>query len=822
MLILKKRYCKVLHLFKTQILFVSVLLCISEISIAQNCPPNIDFENGNFNGWDCYKGRVAAVGGQNVITLSPSSPEGNIHTMLSSFPGDGLDPYGNFPVNCPNGTGHSIKLGNNQGEAQAEGISYTFTIPATANVYNLIYNYAVVFQDPNHQVYQQPRLEIEITNVSDNTVIDCSSFSFFPFGTPLPGFQLSPITESNTPIWYKDWTAVSINLNGNAGKVIRLSFKTSDCTFRRHFGYAYIDVNSECSGRFEGASFCPEDTTVNVIAPYGYQSYTWFNSNFTQILGTQQTLTLSPPPPTNTQVAVILVPYNGYGCLDTLYTSVTNDLEVVANAGIDKVSCNNSPVLIGSTSQLNVRYNWTPSAGLSNPNIANPIALPSVTTNYVLTAKSFGGGCIRTDTVEVKAVLVDNSIQLLGKSKFCIGNGDSAVLVVQIADSIQWYKDDVPILGANQTRYRVLESGIYHAILFGGFDCNLSTQKKQIEMSTIPISAFTVNIAKQCLLGNQFVFTNNSTNVLGAIEYKWILGDGNEASTKNLVYTYSKAGIYNVKMIASSNTICADTSNFTITVYQNPIANFSAPIVCINLPVKITNNTADTVGSAINYLWTFADGQTSTLRNPPTPIYSLPGKYDISLFVASVQCPLPGSLLKLKLSIDKPRDGIRYPVAYGVVSLPLDLQARPFGDSVLWTPSINLNIPTSFNPIFKGITDQEYTISIKTKSGCVTVDTQAVKLAKEIAVYVPSAFTPNGDEVNDNLKPIIFGIKKLVYFRIFNRWGQLMYETQTNKQGWDGSFKGVKQSTQTLVWMVEALAADGNIYKKNGTSILLR
>jgi hypothetical protein len=230
-----------------QIILVCILACTNSITKAQNCPPNIDFEFGNFNGWQCYTGGVAAIGGQNVISLSPSSPIDGRHTMMSSFPGDGVDQYGGFPVNCPNGSGHSIKLGNNTGGAEAEGISYQFTIPAGANEYTLIYNYAVVFQDPNHRIFEQPRMEIEITNLTDGDLISCSSFSFFPFGTPLPGFQQSTVAEGNAPVWFKDWTAVTINLNGNAGKTIKLLFKTSDCTFRRHFGYAYIDVNSECS-----------------------------------------------------------------------------------------------------------------------------------------------------------------------------------------------------------------------------------------------------------------------------------------------------------------------------------------------------------------------------------------------------------------------------------------------------------------------------------------------------------------------------------------------------------------------------------------------
>ena len=97
-----------------------------------------------------------------------------------------------------------------------------------------------------------------------------------------------------------------------------------------------------------------------------------------------------------------------------------------------------------------------------------------------------------------------------------------------------------------------------------------------------------------------------------------------------------------------------------------------------------------------------------------------------------------------------------------------------------------------------------------------------VKLVKSIEIFVPNAFTPNGDGNNDDLKPTFFGIKQLKYFRVYNRWGQLFYQTQTMKQGWDGTFKNVKQEMQTLVWVLEAIGVDGNTYLRRGTTILVR
>jgi gliding motility-associated-like protein len=810
--------------FLWQLLITSiVVLCPCYLSLhAQTCPANIDFENGTFDGWTCYTGYVSG-NGVNVISLTPSGgPVPERHTMYSSFPGDGVDYFGGFPINCPNGSGHSIRLGNSFGGGEAEGISYEFTIPANENYYTLIYNYAVVFQDPDHQEYQQPRLEIEVQNVSDNSLIYCSSFTFIPFGSILPGFYESPNPTGETPVWCKDWTAVSINLDGHAGKTIRLFFKSADCTFQRHFGYAYIDVNSECSGTFTGATYCPDDTLINIVAPYGYQSYTWFNNTFTQTLGNQQVLTLRPPPPAGTTLAVELLPYSGYGCPDTLYAKLVDSLTVKANAGSDISSCNNEPVPIGSPPRPGLVYKWQPALGLSNPDIANPHAAPDNTTTYVLTVNHDGGGCIDTDTVTVRAAAIDRSIELLGKSNYCTGRGDSSILRVHPTDSVQWFKDGNAITGATETDYRVTETGLYHALLFNFIGCSVSTDSQPILISSVPVPAVGTGLSAQCLVGNRFTFTNTSTNAIGVMQYKWIMGDGSVLSSKDISYTYSQAGVYEVKMIVNSSSVCVDSISAIVTVYQNAIADFSANPICINLPMQAVNKTVDTLSSPINYTWDFGNGQISTDRNPPVQVYTVPGNYQVSLSVNTNQCPTPLNVLKRLVVVDKPKPGVNYPVQYAVVNYPLELQARPFGESALWNPATSLNTQESYTPVFTGQFEQLYTIQIKTISGCVTVDTQIVKTVKEAAIYVPTAFTPNDDGLNDYLRPVLIGIKEVRYFRVFNRWGLLLYERKTELPGWDGKVAGTLQSSQVVVWMIEGLSVDNRIITQKGTSTLVR
>ena len=636
-------------------LFACLCACFCFLTAkTQECPPNIDFESGTFNGWTCYIGSTAAVNGENVITIYPSAPIMNRHTMYSYAANAGqVDQYGGFPVVCPNGSGYSIRLGNNLPGTEAEGVSYQFTIPANQDVYSLIYHYAVVFQDPNHKPEEQPRMEIEVVDVTDNKIISCSSFTFIPYGTLLPGFFLSSRPQGDTPVWCKDWSAVSVNLDGMAGKTIRFFFKTADCTFRRHFGYAYLDVNSECSDEFVGAKFCPDDTAINVTAPFGYQNYTWYNNSFTKELGSQQTVRFSPPPSVGTTIAVEVIPYNGYGCLDTLYARLVDTLSITANAGRDTVSCNHNAVLIGANSKPGTVYNWSPATTLNNPNIANPLAAPDVTTTYVLSTRHDGGGCRSKDTVVVKASTLNDSMQLIGKAIYCIDRGDSSILVVQPTDSIQWFKNGRAIQGADQAKYRVIETGSYYALLFNKDGCSLATTKKDI-------------------------------------------------------------------------------------------------------------------------------------------------------------------------LIDKAIPGARYPVQYAIIDLPLSLQARQFGETAVWRPVNNLDNPESYTPAFRGISDQLYTIEITTNTGCITVDTQLVKTVTHAEIYVPSAFTPNNDGLNDLLRPTLMGIKELRYFRIFNRWGRLLFEAKANGSGWDGKLKGSPLPTQVIVWIAEGIGVDGNIYMRKGTSTLLR
>jgi gliding motility-associated-like protein len=107
------------------------------------------------------------------------------------------------------------------------------------------------------------------------------------------------------------------------------------------------------------------------------------------------------------------------------------------------------------------------------------------------------------------------------------------------------------------------------------------------------------------------------------------------------------------------------------------------------------------------------------------------------------------------------------------------------------------------------------------KNGDIKFGSPAKVKFAAINIYVPPAFTPNGDGTNDVLKPILVGISSFHYFNVYNRWGNLIFTTQDPNYGWDGRFKGVPQPVETYLWIAEGVDMNGKkIVAKGMTSLV--
>lgn len=303
-------------------IYLSVFLCAGSITAVAQCPPNIGFEKGNFDNWQCLKGKIERSG---EIYLNPVSPDGENHRIIDAKISEKeKDVYGGFPVVCPNGSGYSVKLGMEQGGSDAHGLSYTFTVPQTSGDYSIIYNYAVVLENPTHNPHEQPLFGVKVFNVTDNKYEDCGSFQFIAAAN-LPGFKLASGSRPN--VYYKDWAPITLKLPGFEGKTLRLEFTVNDCSLGGHFGYAYVDINENCTTPITGNVICNGISSLTLTAPYGFLEYKWMSEDFSTTLGNNNTLKLSPAPPPGTRLALEIVPYPNQGCLDTLFTTIASSDE---------------------------------------------------------------------------------------------------------------------------------------------------------------------------------------------------------------------------------------------------------------------------------------------------------------------------------------------------------------------------------------------------------------------------------------------------------------------------------------------------------------
>jgi gliding motility-associated-like protein len=547
-------------------LFFSVSITVA-CGQSASCPDNIDFEAGTLTNWECKTGRADDINGTNTITWQSTGINTLNHKLIPRTSA-GTDPFGGFSEASPNGSAYSVKLGNSFFQnVSAESMAYTFAIPDTAQVFSILFYYAVVFQDPEHSPHEQPRFRTSVFNVTDNVTIDCSNFDFTASAS-LPGFRVSTV---DTTVIYKDWTPVTLNLSRYAGKTIRLEFITSDCTFKGHFGYAYFDVNSSCSGAISGDVVCPGDTSATITAPHGFQTYTWYSDNtYSTILSTSQTLHLNPVPPAGTSMPVVVGPYAGFGCPDTIKSFIKIAVPPIANAGADANTCVGMAAQLGADAVTGYSYNWSPPQLVTSTLSATTLTIPNLTapTNFFLAVTDTKTGCKNYDTVLVTPVLLDTAMQLGGDTVFCMNKSANTYLqVLDAGATVQWYENGNLIGGATTfiLNPQPLLTTTYWAVLQKG-GCTNSTRRITVTKLPLPVAGFTADPAEQCMNG-PFRFINQTNEPPNTTtNYRWGVSDGRTAVTKDWQASFTAAGSYAVSLKAVTKEGCTDSTAKTIKV----------------------------------------------------------------------------------------------------------------------------------------------------------------------------------------------------------------------------------------------------------------
>lgn len=271
--------------------------------------------------------------------------------------------------------------------------------------------------------------------------------------------------------------------------------------------------------------------------------------------------------------------------------------------------------------------------------------------------------------------------------------------------------------------------------------------------------------------------------------------------------------------ITATTGICSRTDSITIFVNSAPIANAGIDtLTCFEKDVQLN------ASGGLNYTWSPA-----TYLNDPTvfnPIVIAPSA-SITYFLSVIDANGCNSLKDDSVFVL-----VTPPAVINVgndttiaTRQPLSLFTIDVNNSglssYLWSPSYGLNNSFIANPVAVLDRDITYYVSASNSIGCIAFDTIKIKVYFGPELYVPNAFTPNGDGINDILRVTSAGMKAFHYFRIYNRYGQLVFTTSDPAKGWDGKVNGKLQNTGTYIWMAEAVDYRGKIVQRNGAVIII-
>ena len=525
---------------------------------------------------------------------------------------------------------------------------------------------------------------------------------------------------------------------------------------------------------------------------------------------------------------VKLVTTSQAGCKDSVTQNITvHPKPIIAFTVNNNQQCqtgnffqytNNSTVATGTISHF-----WTfgdgVSSGVYSP--SHSYINPGVYTVKLLEVSD--KGCkdslivsARVDPSPVALFTVNKTIDCFAEHQFVFSNTTS---LSSGTFTSQWdFGDGVGTSTVLNPSYRYQQPGTYRVTLTTRTNSNCAaTYSLNLFLNATPTGSI-LPVTDTVICEGSFIELRATPSTF----YQWYRNGVMISGATSVTYNATEPGIYHVVFRNTANCSSVSTNTVTLTKVFQPAPDFRFDRSCADLATTFTN-TSDVASSLpVTYNWNFGDGGTSAVFSP-SHIYDTVGTFMVKLIVTPTKCPQLARFVQKQIIVEASPENLKYPPVNAVAGRDLQLQAREFsGASYQWSPAIGLNRTAVATPIFNHSAEQQYLINIITAAGCQVTDTLLVRIFVEKKIYVPDYFTPNNDGKNDKMMPLLVGITRLTNFRIWNRWGQLVYQTQKQGEGWDGIYQGVKQPMETFLWIAEGLDIDGKIISATGSFILVR
>jgi gliding motility-associated-like protein len=559
--------------------------------------------------------------------------------------------------------------------------------------------------------------------------------------------------------------------------------------------------------------------------------------------------------------ASLMVTDNG-GCKSTQQIQINANGQPTASAvfsGSESgVYCDLATPTVISTSSINItpitHYIWTIG------NITSPVTTQTVlSTNInslgvtVLSLQvSIYGACASNYSLPIYVFPKPKATFTLNKYKFCLGD----TIKVSIKDTtgngvaswLWFFGDAVPqnTIYAGTVAANLTQTLSY---LYNTFPSNANgkTKVSLITFAQLPQCKAAIDTAIEVIrVKPDFISSTGSySHCLGITDnfldktpnlnqytylYSWNVGTNTTLVNQNPSYIYTASGVYNVNLLVTEKDYkCFGNTAKTITVIPVPKAFINVgDTVCPNTTFTVSGSAQPGVAGgqvkgAVNY-----NSKQDSVKFNSNNIFSYTTSALASTTYSLIVTDNNGCVSKPGIDsvyIQPKLPPLNWDTTVIIGELiPLNAYSGK-NYSYTWTPVVkDLDCINCYNPISNSTVNITYSVLIEDKPmACfVTQNIYSITVNPKTSIDVPTAFTPNGDGVNDRVYVGGWGIRKLLYFKIFNRWGQLMFETNDLKSGWDGFYEGIPQNMETYVYEAAVETWLDTKLTKSGTVKIIR
>jgi gliding motility-associated-like protein len=472
--------------------------------------------------------------------------------------------------------------------------------------------------------------------------------------------------------------------------------------------------------------------------------------------------------------------------------------------------------LIGSAV---VDYLWTFDSHVLTNRSSNDVKYIFTRSGNFLTQLSVRtlNGC---NASKAKHIVVNGpyAVMSVTPQKLCYGDAVSFRMdSVKNLTQWKWFFGDGGTSTTNPVTHKYTSRGkIVPSIQLINGTCNAIRVLDTLTVSKVQALFDTTDSTLTHCFGAKLSFVNKSKY---SDSWTWSVDNVNTSTEFNLNnILFSKAGDYNVRLVARESGGCTDTLVKKYSIIANPVFTIDGDSIVCAEKNYVTLSVNANAGKTIR--WTPATGLNSTSSFTVTARPAGAITYTV-LITNTYGCS--ASKTK-KIMVNRPFDLSRFPRGDTSIFIgeKLQLLIQTSAESVkyLWSPNSHISCSKCYDPWVSPVKSTTY--KVETTNGCFDfLENFNVEVIKDFYLEAPSAFTPNGDLKNDIF---IFESKNIRNFdlKIFNRWGKIVFSTNDISRGWDGNVNGHLQNIDTYKYLVKAETIHGYKFEKSGEFLLLK